>query len=671
MGNKFGLKLKLVILSVSLSLLTVIVGGVGLFASKKVNIQYDSIVGKETPKLGLVADMYLAFREVRVSLRTIGLADIDKVESDKAINEAFEAIRLFEESEQAYLKLGIMPDEMKLHDELQKSWQEFKDIGKQITNLYQSGTAEDKKKMISFFLKDCPEKAKKLSETMKALNSYYRNEIKSRHKEASAEAEFSNTLTLGIILFSLVFGSIIGFILSSATVHELSQIASDLMGNSNEVSGTASDLTSSSESLSSAADEQSEAIQKTAASIEQIRSMVQRNSDTSVESASLSSQSKDEAIHGQEAVNEMIQAMKDIDESNQKIKDEVDGGNRRIAEIVQIIQEIENKTKVINEIVFQTKLLSFNASVEAARAGENGKGFAVVADEVGNLANMSGKAAQEITQILSQSVNKVNQIVSDTSQRVSNMMDLSKNKVEHGSRVAESCGQVLNKIVYNADELSRAVESISTASQEQATGVSEIAKAIQQLDAATQTNLIEIKHTTNSASGLSQQVKSLNNSGFRLQVLLNGGKSNVGSLVNAFVWKAQYVLGVDAMDDEHKILIEKINSLVNGINQNVQKSEVQNLFNDLANYTKKHFSDEEKYMESIRYPDLKGHKLIHQSLLAKVGEFGRSISGVHFDSAALVAFLNDWLIKHIMGIDMKYARFSDNQNVHSLKRKAS
>ena len=60
------------------------------------------------------------------------------------------------------------------------------------------------------------------------------------------------------------------------------------------------------------------------------------------------------------------------------------------------MEQIKDKVNIINDIVFQTKLLSFNASVEAARAGENGKGFAVVAEEVGNLASVSGKAANEI-----------------------------------------------------------------------------------------------------------------------------------------------------------------------------------------------------------------------------------------------------------------------------------
>ena len=67
---------------------------------------------------------------------------------------------------------------------------------------------------------------------------------------------------------------------------------------------------------------------------------------------------------------------------------------------------------MINDIVFQTKLLSFNASVEAERAGEHGKGFAVVAQEVGNLATMSGESAEEITKILDESVKMVQKLVS-------------------------------------------------------------------------------------------------------------------------------------------------------------------------------------------------------------------------------------------------------------------
>ncbi len=75
--------------------------------------------------------------------------------------------------------------------------------------------------------------------------------------------------------------------------------------------------------------------------------------------------------------------------------------------VSDLIGQIEQKTKVIHEIVFQTKLLSFNASVEAARAGDYGRGFSIVAEEIGNLALMSGQAAKDIASLLQESSTKV------------------------------------------------------------------------------------------------------------------------------------------------------------------------------------------------------------------------------------------------------------------------
>lgn len=124
----------------------------------------------------------------------------------------------------------------------------------------------------------------------------------------------------------------------------------------------------------------------------------------------------------------MITAIEDIHKSNQNMMMSVEKSNANIEEIIQVIHEISNKTKVINEIVFQTKLLSFNASVEAARAGEQGKGFSVVAEEIGSLAAMSGNAAQEISAMLTESTTKVEKIVNTTKSEVGALMIEGKRK---------------------------------------------------------------------------------------------------------------------------------------------------------------------------------------------------------------------------------------------------
>ena len=114
----------------------------------------------------------------------------------------------------------------------------------------------------------------------------------------------------------------------------------------------------------------------------------------------------------------MISSIEGISESNGEIMKEVSNNNSELQTISELIKDIEEKTKVINDIVFQTKLLSFNASVEAARAGEHGKGFAVVAEEIGNLANMSGEAALQISQIIETSVQNVQTMIKKTTTKM-------------------------------------------------------------------------------------------------------------------------------------------------------------------------------------------------------------------------------------------------------------
>jgi methyl-accepting chemotaxis protein len=237
--------------------------------------------------------------------------------------------------------------------------------------------------------------------------------------------------------------------------------------------------------------------------------MVGKNSENAKYTASTSAESKHKAETGKEVVEHMIHSMDDINQNNQAIMTQIDYSNSRIAEIIKVIREIENKTKVINAIVFQTKLLSFNASVEAARAGEHGKGFAVVAEEVGNLAQMSGSAAKEISSMLEGSIQKVEGIVNDTKIKVGKLVEDGHKVVEAGAEVARQCGEVLNEIVKNVTNVSQMALEISKASQEQALGVNEITKAIAQLNTATQQNAATSEAATTVSQELTDQVHSL------------------------------------------------------------------------------------------------------------------------------------------------------------------
>lgn len=278
--------------------------------------------------------------------------------------------------------------------------------------------------------------------------------------------------------------------------------------------------------LSEAAVEQAASIQETMSAVDEIGATAEKNADSTNRSRAVSVSSRDSALKGKKQVEQMLSAIGDISHANEEVAKHMLESNRQISDIVRLINDIGNKTKVINEIVFQTKLLSFNASVEAARAGEYGKGFAVVAEEVGNLAQMSGAAAKEISEMLDNSIRQVESIVSETQNRIQSIVSTSKEKVGYGQRVAEDCRGALDSILSSVNDMDALVNEIAQASSEQANGVREISTAVGQLDVVTQQNTVVSQQAAVSAEQLSSQAQQLKNVVAQLSSLVIGSGSS-------------------------------------------------------------------------------------------------------------------------------------------------
>jgi methyl-accepting chemotaxis protein len=134
-------------------------------------------------------------------------------------------------------------------------------------------------------------------------------------------------------------------------------------------------------------------------------------------------------------------------------------GGESVNDTVLAMRSIAEKIKIIEDIARNTNMLALNAAIEAARAGDAGKGFAVVASEVRKLAENSGKAASEITEISVSSVD-----------------------------AAEKAGTIINELVPKIQETAELVQEITVASEEQSRGAEQINQAIQQLDTVIQQN---------------------------------------------------------------------------------------------------------------------------------------------------------------------------------------
>lgn len=281
---------------------------------------------------------------------------------------------------------------------------------------------------------------------------------------------------IGMLLFVWMSWKFISSVSSS-----LGGVAQVMHATSQTFLKHAMEMTTASDSLSSGSAEQGSAMEETAASLDEIRSIISKNADNAQTVQNKAKQCVSDVTRGLDVVAELNTAMSAISTNSQAIDEQIRYSNEQLSEIINVISEIESKTKIINDIVFQTKLLSFNASVEAARAGEHGKGFAVVAEEVGNLARMSGTASKEISELLGKSVDKVKSIVHDTRERVEGLIQEAKNKVSEGSEIALRCSQVLDEIIMGVSGMNERAEEVALGSQEQTKGVDEISSALHQL----------------------------------------------------------------------------------------------------------------------------------------------------------------------------------------------
>ncbi|NBF39242.1 MAG: HAMP domain-containing protein [Spirochaetes bacterium] len=238
-------------------------------------------------------------------------------------------------------------------------------------------------------------------------------------------------------------------------VQRLKEVVREISAAGQNVSSGSQQMSSSAEQMSQGATEQASNSEEVSSSMEEMDSNIQQNADNAQETEKIARKAATDAEEGGQAVRDTVEAMKNI------------------AEKISIIQEIARNTN----------LLALNAAIEAARAGEQGKGFAVVASEVRKLAERSQRAASEIGEVSSSSV-----------------------------EVAESAGSVLDALVPDIRRTAELVQEISAGSTEQRSGSQQISKAIAELDHVTQQNASQSEEMSSMAEELSSQAEQLESS---------------------------------------------------------------------------------------------------------------------------------------------------------------
>jgi hemerythrin-like metal-binding protein len=495
--------------------------------------------------------------------------------------------------------------------------------------------------------------AEKITDQLEKINKSVKKPVEENFSELY---ELISLLQTTIIIGSILFIVLI-IIFSIFSIKRITTLTTGLINRLNEVildlSGFSSLMKDSSLAVGHAIEDQLDSLTETSASINQINTMLTKTTEN-LKVASDSTLGLKKAIDfGQNKVQEMVQSSNEMREGNENFKGEILKSMEELSSALKIVQDIAVKTTVINDIVFQTKLLSFNASVEAARAGEAGKGFAVVAEEVGKLALMSGDAAKDINNIVDRSVSSMNTSINLTKERLDKITSLSSSISEKSYNNSIDCKNSFDTITNQVNEVTEMIESISRASDEQYQGIIQLEKASNHLSQASNQNKLISDQSYENAKQMDLKIGTLR------EVGTNFGDLNA-DFISRLEWSDNFIINADEMDEEHKILVGKMNLLIDAIDLKDQKN-ILPLFQDFAGYTIQHFKDEEDFMRKTNYPQIESHKKIHEKLLQTVIGFGEEIKNNTINYQRFIAFLKNWLVTHIAGVDKQYADHNANK----------
>jgi methyl-accepting chemotaxis protein/methyl-accepting chemotaxis protein-1 (serine sensor receptor) len=261
----------------------------------------------------------------------------------------------------------------------------------------------------------------------------------------------------------------------------LRDLAGEISTGAAQVATAAAQVYRASRSLAQCASQEETALEQTSSSMEEMSSVTHKNKDNSSATAGLMQESEKVVDAAERTVRELSASMHEISASGEKI--------------TQVV-------KVIDDIAFQTRILSLNAAVEAARAGASGAGFAVVADEVGRLAQQCADAAR------------------NTGEMIEDMVA----RVRDGGGKLGRAAETIQAVVQQTAKMKVLVDEVNVGSLEQSKGIDGVSKAVAQMQQIAQKTAADAQETASAGQELDSDAEALNKIVNKMHALVGGAK---------------------------------------------------------------------------------------------------------------------------------------------------
>jgi methyl-accepting chemotaxis protein len=365
------------------------------------------------------------------------------------------------------------PEDQKLVKDLQAKAIAVRPVSEEASKLLEKQQMAEALKLTS----------EKLLPAYEDLQKNARDFLANQREKMAAETDgvMANASAARILAYVFVCLTALCSILITLVVREmnsaLGKMGSQVSDGARSVARAAAQMGSISQSLAQGASEQAVSLDQTSASAERVNEMVQKNARSSREAAEHTNDANRRLSEANSKLDLMLVSMRDIYSSSEKIS--------------KII-------RAIDEIAFQTNVLSLNAAVEAARAGEAGMGFAVVAEEVRNLAQRCSSAAKDTAGLIEDSIQHS----------------------RTGKTRLDEVAEAMREVTESSIQVQRLSNEVNAGSEEQARAIEEISKAILQIQQVTQQTAAGAEEGASAGAEMGSEADHLQSAVHRMRAML-------------------------------------------------------------------------------------------------------------------------------------------------------